>query len=272
MATIDAHSANDGYSYDHLGAKTLLQDMYFRRSAPNPGDPFPGFDLPTTDGERLSSAEIIGKRPMLLVTGSFTCPMTASSNPILKQLHAEYGSEVQFVMLHVREAHPGERRPQPHSFDEKLDHARELKKRDELPFPVVVDDPAGTTHRNLDQKPNSAWLIDRHGRIAFRALWAADEKPLRQALDAVIGGERLRKPESTHRLMPMAMGVGMMQDMLRRSGPQAQRDIIRAAPPMAAMAWVADRFRPLDAKWRGLAAMATVMGVGAAAVAAIARR
>lgn len=259
------------YSYEHMRRKTLMEDMNFRTHAPSPGEPMPRFELPTVDGGRFSSEELVGRKPLLLITGSLTCPMTASSIPIMKDLHSEFGSEIEFVMLHVREAHLGEKKDQPDSMDEKLAHARELKERDHVPFTIAVDDPSGSVHRQLDEKPNSAWLADRQGRLVYRSLWAGDETRLRQALEAVASGKSPEQQESTKRVVPMAMGVGMMQEMIRRSGPRAQRDIVRAAPPMAAMAWVADKFRPLSPKWRGLLAMAALGSVATAAVVGVAR-
>lgn len=205
---------------------------------------------------------------MLLVTGSLTCPMTKSSMPMLKRLHDEYGDRIPFVLLHVREAHPGEHRDQPHSLNEKMVHARRLQERDNPPFPIAVDSPEGTVHRQLDGKPNSAWLAERDGTIIYRALWAGDEAGLDQAIAAAAQGKRPSYAESTRKLAPMAKGIGVMQESIREAGPRAQRDLLRAAPPMAAMSWIADRFRPLPPKWRGFAAMGTlglVVAGGAAA-------
>ena len=255
------------YSYDHVQSKTLMSDFAFGSEAPVPGDPFPEFNLPTVDGGELSSEDLKRKGPFLLVPGSSTCPMTKSSNPLLRRLHAEFGDRVSMVLLHVREAHPGEQRKQPHSFEEKMQRAVRLKERDDLPFPVIVDDTEGTLHRKLDGKPNSAWLVSGDGRVIYRALWAGDETGLRQALEAAARGVTPKQPESRRRLAPMAKGIGVMQESIREAGPQAQRDVIKAAPPMAAMAWLADKFQPLSPKWRGFAAMAGlgVLTAGAAA-------
>lgn len=118
MTTIQAGYRGD-YLYTHVTLELLSGDVSFSKDAPRPGDPLPGFDLPTTDGKRVRTDDFVGKRPLLLITGSFTCPMTASSNPKLQQLHQRFGSRIAFVMLHVREAHPGERYDQPHSFKER---------------------------------------------------------------------------------------------------------------------------------------------------------
>lgn len=66
------------------------------------------------------------------------------------------GERVDFATLYVREAHPGDRYPQPEALDRKLEFARELKQRDALPWPVAVDDVDGELHRRLDPKPNAA--------------------------------------------------------------------------------------------------------------------
>lgn len=259
------------YAYRHVTPKVLSEDMSFRENAPRPGQMLPSFDLPLVDGGRLRSDGLIGDKPMLLITGSYTCPMTASSNPLLKDLHAQFGSRVRFVMLHVREAHPGEQRDQPDSADEKMRHAQDLKQRDGLPWPIAVDDPQGTAHRALDEKPNAAYLTDAQGRIVFRSLWAGDTKGLRQALDSVVRGERPDPQESQRRLMPMARGVGMMREMTQQAGPRAQQDIWQAAAPMAVLAWVADLYRPLPPAGRAFAAAATVSVAAAAVVSLLVR-
>lgn len=258
------------YAYEHVSSDILSEDMQFRDSAPKPGDRLPEFDLPTVDGGRLRTSDL-GGRPVLLVTGSFTCPMTASSDPILKKLHARFGAEVEFVTLYVREAHPGEHRDQARTAEEKARAARALQERDDLPWRVIVDDPDGSLHRRLDEKPNAAYLADRSGTIVFRSLWAGDERGLRQALEAVARGERPPEKESTRRLVPMARGVGTMREMTRRAGPRAQQDLWRAAPPMGVMAWLTDQYRPLPPAWRTAAAAATI-GVGVAVVATLVAR
>ena len=263
--------STSNYSYDHVRSQTLMSDFAFSSDAPRPGDGFPHFDLPTTEGGRVSADDLLQNGPFLLVPGSLTCPMTKSSNPMLKQLHARFGAQVNFVQLHVREAHPGEHRDQPHSFEEKKRHASLLKERDDLPFPVAVDDQEGSVHRQLDGKPNSAWLVGRDGTLIYRALWAGDEAGLTQALNAAARDELPPQQESHRRLGPMAKGIGVMQETIREAGPKAQQDLIKAAPPMAAMARIADKFQPLSPKWRGFTAMASLGLLTAGTVAGIAR-
>src|SRR5918994_5949711 len=114
--------------------------------------------------------------------------MTASAGPVLKQLYGEFRNRVKFLTLYVREAHPGERYRQPSTFEQKREHARAYKSRDEIPWPIAVDDVDGSLHRRLDPKPNAVYIIDSNGVVAFRALWSNDERPVRDALKSLTAG------------------------------------------------------------------------------------
>lgn len=118
--------------------------------------------------------------------------------------------------------HQGDRYPQPETMAQKLELARELEQRDELPWPVAVDG-----------------IMDADGRVAFRALWSNDrEGVLRKALADVAAGRSPAK-ERSGRVVPMMRGIAHMDEMLGLSGPTARRDVRREAPPVYAMAKVA---------------------------------
>lgn len=155
--------------------------------------------------------------------------MTASAGPALKRLHEDFGDRVAFVSLYVREAHPGDRYPQPESFEQKMEHARAYRERDGLPWPVAVDDVDGSLHRALDPKPSSVYLMDREGRVAFRALWSNDEATVRDGLQAVVDGRTPERPERLNRVAPMTRGLGCQYEILdagrrRRKARRAARD------------------------------------------------
>jgi hypothetical protein len=77
-----------------------VADLSF--GGPPPGEQLPDFDLPTTSGDRICKADFIDRRPLLLMCGSITCPMTASSDRDLARLNADFGHAVAFVTLNVR--------------------------------------------------------------------------------------------------------------------------------------------------------------------------
>ena len=198
--------------------------------------------------------------------------MTLSAGPALKRLHEQFGDAVPFLTLYVREAHPGERYPQPEDAETKLRHARDYRDRDRLPWPVLVDDLEGDLHQRLDPKPNAVYLVDRHGRVVFRTLWANErESALREALEALAAGREGAIAERSPRLLPMLRGSGVSRQAWEQAGEVAKRDVFREAPPMYLTASLAALFRPLPPAGRALAANALLM-LPIAAVAALTLR
>lgn len=254
------------YRYDRFTTKLLLRDLRFHRSSLAPGDPLRISSMTDASGAtvRLSGTA----RPVLLVTGSVTCPMTASAMPTLLGLHDEFGDQVDFVLLSGREAHPGESYPQPKTEAQARERARTLQSHHDVPFSVVVDDLDGRLHRLLDGKPNAAFLFDRDGILVFRALWSSDER-LRGALEAVVTSKPQLKAESTAMLRPMARAIGYVEEVISDAGRSARRDLWRSAAPMALAGRVAARFSFLGPGLRGAIGLGVTMMAMAAAVAAV---
>jgi hypothetical protein len=229
----------DPYRYERFTTRLMLADLRFTRHAPRPGDPVPAFDLATVDGGRLRSADLLGHKPFIVTLGSLTCPMTAAAAHGLRQLHAATGDAVELITVYTREAHPGESIPQPARLGQKLEHAQALAERDYYHWTVAVDDIDGTLHRQLDLKPNAAYLVDRSGRIAFRALWSSETAALITAAQAVVRGDRPRHDTNSALLRPMMRALPLVDAVMRRAGRRASRDLWRAAAPMALMAKLA---------------------------------
>ena len=171
---------------------------------------------------------------MLLAFASLTDPVTASAAPVLKALHREFGSEVAFVTVYVREAHPGDRIPQPRKAEWKMHHAKRLQARDAIPWTVAVDDLDGTLHRSLGGHGASAHLLDPNGNVAFQALFSSDGAALREALFAVARGVAGGHPSSSERkLVPALRALGRYDDVVRAAGPRALCDLRqRGAAPL----------------------------------------
>ncbi|MCH8185347.1 MAG: redoxin domain-containing protein [Chloroflexi bacterium] len=237
------------YRYDHLQLPLVLRDLYFSRDDPGPGDRVPDFDLPTLDGGRFRSTDLGETGPALLIFGSYTCFVTDNSASGLKELHARFGDRVRFVMVDVREAHPGQAAPQPKTLDEKMAHAKLLRDLHSFEFEVAADDIDGTLHRAISPKPNSAYILGKDGTILFRAQWANDTKALAAALEAIAAGESPRRSQSGGLVRPMLRFSRNIAPVLDRAGGGAWRDMWLVAPPMAAMgfAFKALRVRPREA-------------------------
>ncbi len=251
--------SGETYRYDRFTPGLLFKDLRFKGDALAPGDSLAAHELPTLEGGTI---QIGGRRerPLLLVTGSITCPMTASATPVIKALHTEFGDRVDFVLLNVREAHPGAHFPQPGTDEDKLSHARSLQERYGVPFTIAVDALDGALHQRLDGKPNAAFLLDTTGEVVFRAHWARDDKAIRGALQSVLAGTAPAKRLSKAMVGPVAMAMGSVDEVIRTAGPGARRDMWLSASPMATAGFLARLFPFKRNDRRGIAG-AVALGV-----------
>lgn len=250
--------ATDEYRYKRFTTSLLFRDLQFHKDAAAPGDAFPEFELMTTENSRLVNNDVFGEKPVIFIFGSMTCPMTASAAPSVQELYDEFGDDVTFIMMYVREAHPGEHFAQSETIEEKLGYARALKDFYDIQGTVATDNVDGDLHRALDPKPNSAFLMDRDGTILFRSLWASDYEALSQALGAAATGRPLPKVQSTKMIGPVVRAMGHVQKVMTRSGPRAVRDLWLAGFPMALAGRVATLFSPLSPDNRGIATVLTL--------------
>ena len=237
------------YRYDHLQLRLVLRDLYFSRDDPGPGDRVPDFDLPTLGGGRFRSTDLGETGPALLVFGSYTCFVTDSAAPGLRELHARFGDRVRFVMVDVREAQPGQAVPQPKTLDEKMAHAKLLRDLHGFEFEVGVDDADGTLHRALSPKPNSAYVLEKVGTNLFRAHWANDTRALAAALETIAAGESPSRSQSGGLVRPMLRLSRNVAPVLDRAGGGAWPDMWLVVPPLAAIGFAlkALRIRPREA-------------------------
>jgi hypothetical protein len=103
----------------------------------------------------------------------------------LKRLAEQYNGRVQFLDVLVRQAHPGgEYRPY-RSDEEKLASARDYKRDEQIPWPVLVDDLAGRVHTTYGTMSDPVYLIDAGGHVAFYGMWTYAPK-LREAIDDLL--------------------------------------------------------------------------------------
>ncbi|MBW3631363.1 MAG: redoxin domain-containing protein [Gemmatimonadetes bacterium] len=233
------------YNYEHFRPRILLKDAK-RAAKPEgvvPGDVAPDFELRDTEGRRWCLSELRG-RPVVLITGSATCPLTHGSVFGLKEVYRELGDRAHWFYLYVREAHPGERLPSHRSYEQKLEQAEFFRREDQVPWPVLVDDTTGTTAHPYTKLPNAQFLIDAEGRIAFRGD-VAHGPTLYRALEQLIEQRgRGVVPEGDdsipHMLGPTAFGW----DGIKRGGEVSVRDVWSAVP-MATNLWLGNKIKPI---------------------------
>jgi hypothetical protein len=124
------------------------------------------------DGAGVRLADLWKSKPLVMEFGSFTWPYCSAEGPLLDAGAARH-PEVNWAFIYTREAHPGEDVPHHDSFDRKLANARLLRDEIGISRPILVDDLTGTVHRRYGSMPNMTWVIDRGGRVAYRANWTS---------------------------------------------------------------------------------------------------
>ena len=137
---------------------------------PGAGDPAIDFTVTDYDGNECRLSDFRGKW-VVLETGSATCSMYTKNIPGMKQLRAEFPNVV-FLLIYVREAHPGERLHQHRDFEEKRAAAKLLPGRYGEDRPILIDTLDGDMHRAYGMMPNVVYVINPDGIVHYRCNWA----------------------------------------------------------------------------------------------------
>lgn len=150
-----------------------------QRDATRPGDLAPDFSLRTLDGKgtvRLS--DFRGKKPVVLIFGSYTCPPFRDVYPTLERLHEAHGDKVAFFYVYIREAHPedGWKMPRnkkegivvqtPKSMSERVKVAEQACEYFKTNIPALVDTMDDATDRAYAAWPSRIFVVDVNGRLA----------------------------------------------------------------------------------------------------------
>jgi hypothetical protein len=98
----------------------------------------------------------------------------------MEELRLKYADrDVAFVTMYVREPHPHERGfpdvSQPTTYDQKLEHAKQLIEVKDVHMPVVIDDIDQANHEMLGNLPNMSYVVDKDGIVQHAAEWLRAE-------------------------------------------------------------------------------------------------
>jgi len=137
------------------------------------------------------------------------------------------------VFIYTREAHPGENVLYHDSFERKLACARLLAQEAGIGRDILVDDLDGTVHRAYGLMPNMTWVIDRGGRVVYKANWTGAAN-VEAFLDRFLAG-RAEHPAGTLPVMYETQQAEFrypdrkrfMQRLLR-NGPRAVAEFEKA--------------------------------------------
>jgi len=128
------------------------------------------FSIYDQNGTQVSLHDYRGKW-VVLETGSITCAMYVKNIPGIKDLQVKY-PDVEFLLVYVREAHPGSRLGPHESNAQKIQRAEKLKVFYDEPRKILIDDLQGKMHKAYGELPNMVYIIDPNGRIIYRSDWS----------------------------------------------------------------------------------------------------
>lgn len=220
------------YRYDRFVAADYDLSRF---DSPQLGDPAPTVVATDQHGRTIDLADLRGQW-VVLELGSLTCNMFASNNDRMQDLADRY-DDVTFAVLYVREAHPGRRIGQPGDLEEKRANARQLGERLGMRREIWVDDLDGDAHRAFGALPNSVFVIDPAGRIAYRRDWTVTSDLADFLADRTAATTDDRT--TTRQLLVRRPNLGAVL----RAGTDALLDVLKALPALARSHLATDRGR-----------------------------
>ncbi len=185
---------SSGADFGEAGYATMAERLRryeaFPAEKPAPGDVAPTFELSDLQGRTVSLWELLKTKPVLLETGSYTCPVFRGQHGSVERLYGEFADRVHLVVLYGKEEHPGSvRHPevrQPTRKEERVRLARRIAKELSIEVPVLVDEVDNEVSEAYGGLPNCGYLIGQDGRVFHKLSWM-HPKLMREPLEAILG-------------------------------------------------------------------------------------
>jgi len=143
---------------------------YSAFTGPRAGEPMIDVTLTDINGRQVKLSDFRGKW-VVLETASATCSMYTKNIPGMKDLRREF-PDVEFLVIYVREAHPGERLGQHRTFEDKRAGALLLGPRYREDRRILIDSLDGDMHQSYGAMPNIVYIVNPEGIVHYRCNWA----------------------------------------------------------------------------------------------------
>jgi peroxiredoxin len=145
------------------------------------GDDAPDFTLADPSGkDEFKLSEFRGKRPVVLVFGSLTCPPFRRRVLDMDKLYAEYKDRAEFRFVYVREAHPDsvlfvieedkeslQKVAQTDTLEARGHNATLCTATLKLQMPVVLDKADNAVNKTYAAWPIRLVIVDPEGKLAY---------------------------------------------------------------------------------------------------------
>ncbi len=188
----------------HIGIHTLPADsdsichipLYlgsFNTSGLQAGDTAADFTLYDLNGNSLNLNDMLTatQKPVLLVAGSYTCPVFMNRIADINHVIANYGNQLNVAVIYTLEAHPdvdtsvyfgyvntsqqniqaGILYRQPRTYGERKAVLTDMLAAVNLQAPVYLDAPCNNWWHHYGPAPNNAYLIGVDGKVFSKHGW-----------------------------------------------------------------------------------------------------
>ena len=150
--------------------------------------------------------------------------------PLTQLSHKYHERDFEFLIIYVRESHPGENFPHHRFVEQKVAHARKLKELEEVELRILVDGLEGGVHRQYGLLSNMVYLIDREGTVVYKSDWT-NAAELDEMCASLIRLEEMKKQGVpiirkgiSERMHWIPMDPVLRECVYRRSGEKAIED------------------------------------------------
>ena len=150
------------------------------------------FTLYDVKGQSMNlSTELSKGKPILLVAGSYTCPVFRNKLATINKIVTDYGSQLSVWLVYVVEAHPitdpspysgkewvtGQNQQdgilyrQPTTYGERKAIASDQGKNMSITPPMLIDGPCNEWWLNFGPAPNNSYIILPNGKVFSKHGW-----------------------------------------------------------------------------------------------------
>lgn len=184
-----------GINTQPVNSTTLCYPPYYTgsyyTSGYQVGNTVNDFKLYSLLGDSLIlSEELQNGKPVLLISGSLTCPVFRAKIPTINQVIATYGSSISVFVVYTIEAHPTDISvysgnvnvtnqnindnilfPNPTTYGDRKQLVDTMSDYVSLNAPVFIDGPCNEWWNNFGPAPNNSYLIDVNGVVVSKHGW-----------------------------------------------------------------------------------------------------
>jgi tetratricopeptide (TPR) repeat protein len=148
-----------------------------------PGSEAPDFALLPPSGEtRVRLSSFRGRKPAVVIFGSYTCPKFRSQVAALNSLYDRYRQRAGFLLVYIREAHgdgswqstanarEGVNLRDASDLKQKRSYAAMCLSNLKIHYPAVVDELDDAVEKRWSAFPSRVYVLDRAGRVVFNSV------------------------------------------------------------------------------------------------------